>query len=133
MASDTAGSPACKESTWGEACGLVIDEPRWYAIYTCPRHEKVVHHQLSAKTVESYLPLYQTLRRWNDRTALIDLPLFPGYLFVRISISTRLRVLTVPGVVRLVSFSGQPACLEDHEIEALKTSVALRVAEPHPY
>lgn len=109
------------------------DEAKWFAIYTCPRHEKFVYQLLNAKTIESYLPLYQSLRRWNDRTAVIELPLFPSYIFVRIPFSARLRVLTVPGVVRIVSFNGKPASLADEEIKALQASVAAQAAEPYPY
>lgn len=110
-----------------------IEESKWYAIYTCSRHEKIVQQQLDAKTVECYLPLYQSLRRWNDRKALVDLPLFPGYLFVRIALSARLRVLTVPGVVRIISFNGKPASLTNEEIDALRASVSMQAAEPYPY
>ena len=73
------------------------------------------------------------MRRWNDRTAWVELPLFPGYLFVNIPLSARLRVLTVPGVVRLVGFNGQLASLRDEEIRAIKSSVALQCAEPCAY
>jgi len=111
----------------------LVNEAKWYALYTRPRHEKFVWQQLNAKSVDAYLPLYQSVRNWNDRTALIELPLFPGYLFVRIPLCERLRVLTVAGVVRLVNSGGQPACLQDEEIQAIQTSVALRAAEPHPY
>ena len=93
----------------------------------------MVHSQLQAKAVECYLPIYQSLRRWNDRKALIDMPLFPGYLFVRIALRARVRVLTVPGVVRIIGFNGKPASLTDEEILAIKTSVGLRAAEPYPY
>jgi transcription antitermination factor NusG len=113
--------------------GERVEEFKWCALYTCSRHEKIVHAQLTAKAVESYLPLYTSLRRWNDRRALVDLPLFPGYLFVRIPLSARLRVLTVPGVVRLVGFNGKLASLAEEEIQAIKTAVALKVAEPCPY
>jgi len=110
-----------------------LEAPKWYALYTCPRHEKVVEQQLHARALESYLPLYKSVRRWNDRQKTLELPLFPGYLFVRIPLSARLRVLTVPGVVCLVSFHGQPACVTDQEIQAIQTSVAERAAEPYPY
>lgn len=110
-----------------------VEEFKWYALYTCSRHEKIVHVQLTAKAIEAYLPLYTRLRRWNDRTALVDLPLFPGYLFVRIPLSARLRVLTVPGIVRLVGFNGKLSSLADEEIHAIKTAVALQVAESCPY
>jgi transcription antitermination factor NusG len=111
----------------------VVEQCKWYALYSCPRHEKLVHQQLIAKAVESFLPLYKCLRRWNDRTAWVELPLFPGYLFVHIQLSARLRVLTVPGVVRLVGFNGQLASLREEEIQAIKSAVALQVAEPCAY
>src|SRR5215472_17658750 len=95
------------------------DECRWYALYTCPRHEKYVQKQLTVRALESYLPLSRSLRRWNDREAWIDLPLFPGYLFVRMGLNARVRALSVPGVVRIVSFRGQPASLTEEEIQSI--------------
>ena len=133
MASNAIGSQSSKGHLFCGPCVTPVEEAKWYALYTCPRHEKLVHQQLNAKTIESYLPLYKSLRRWNDRTALIELPLFPGYLFVRIHHSARLRVLTVPGVVRLIGFNGQLACVTVEEIQAIRTAVALQMAEPCPY
>jgi transcription antitermination factor NusG len=121
------------ESTRANQSGILVEEAKWYALYTRPRHEKFVWQQLNGKTIESYLPLYQSVRKWNDRTALIELPLFPGYLFVHIPLAARLRVLTVAGVVRMVSAGAQPASLLDEEIRAIQTAVTLRAAEPHPY
>lgn len=64
----------------------------------------------------------------------LQLPLFPGYVFVRMAVVDRLRVLQVPGVVRLVGFNGQLAALPDAEIEGLKNGLAGGVrAEPHPF
>ena len=64
----------------------------------------------------------------------VELPLFPGYVFVRLALRDRLRVLHVPGVVRLVGFNGVPSPLPDGEIESLRLALTegLR-AEPHPY
>src|SRR5712691_228647 len=109
-------------------------EGHWYAAYTCANHEKRVAHQLEERTVEHFLPLYRSLRRWSDRRVQIDLPLFPGYVFVRLALRDRLQVLQVPSVVRLVGFNGHPSALRDEEIEALKTASACGVrAEPHPF
>ena len=64
----------------------------------------------------------------------LQLPLFPGYLFVRIAAVDRLRVLQVPGVVRIVGFNGELTALPNEEIEALQKGVASGVrAEPHPF
>ena len=109
-------------------------EPRWYAAYTCANHEKRVGEQLHGRAVEHFLPLYETLHRWKDRRVRLQLPLFPGYLFVRLALRDRSRVLQIPSVVRLVGFNGQPAALPDEEIEALRNGLARQLrAEPHPY
>src|ERR1700722_341149 len=109
-------------------------EPHWYAAYTCANHEKGVTQQLERRSVECFLPLYESVRRWKDRRVKLELPLFPGYLFVHIALRDRLKVQQVPGVARLVGFDGRPAELPEEEIEALRVSLAggARV-EPHPY
>jgi len=111
----------------------LLPVPRWYAAYTFPRHEKAVTEQLKMKSVESYLPLFEKVSRWKDRMARIQLPLFPGYVFVRIPLQDRIKVLESSGVLRLVGFNGHPAPLPEGEIEALKTYLTLRKAEPFPY
>src|SRR6266404_4387128 len=107
---------------------------RWYAAYTCANHEKKVREQLEQRSVEAFLPVYETLRRWKDRRVQLEMPLFPGYVFVRLALVDRLRVLQVPSVVRLVGFNGQLSALPDEEIEGLKKGLAGGVrAEPHPF
>jgi transcription antitermination factor NusG len=106
----------------------------WYAAYTCANHEKRVAQQLAARSVEHFLPLYESVRRWKDRRVQLQLPLFPGYVFVRLDLRDRLQVLEIPSVARLVGFNGTPTPLPDGEIEALKAGLAGGVrAVPHPY
>jgi transcription antitermination factor NusG len=108
--------------------------PQWYAAHTRSRHEKRVAEQLAQKDVKFFLPLYQAEHRWKDRLARVDLPLFPGYLFVQIPLRERLRVLEVPGVVRLVSSRGEPVPLDESEINILQQGLSQKIkAEPHPY
>ena len=73
-------------------------------------------------------------RKWRDGSKVtLDLPLFPGYLFVRVERSERVQVLQVPGVVSFVGGTGrQPASLPETEINALRSGLPLRNAEPHP-
>jgi len=109
-------------------------ELRWYAACTCANHEKKVREQLEQRSIESYLPVYEAVRRWKDRRMRLQLPLFPGYVFVRMALVDRLRVLQVSSVVRLVGFNGHLAALPDAEIEGLKNGLAGGVrAEPHPF
>jgi transcription termination/antitermination protein NusG len=109
-------------------------EARWYAAYTSANHEKRVSEQLGVREVEHFLPLYASLRRWKDRRVKLELPLFPGYVFVRTALQNRMQVLQVSGVARLVGFDGTPAALPEDEIEALRTSLGNRLrVEPYPY
>lgn len=106
----------------------------WYALYTCPRHEKCVAQQIEQRSIACFLPLYRSTRRWKDRRKVLELALFPGYVFVRLAPENRLRVLQLPGAVRLVSFNGQPAALPESEIEQLRDRLARGGRfEPHPY
>jgi len=109
-------------------------EPHWYAARTRSRHEKSIADQLLHKNVEFFLPLYESERRWTDRKVRIDLPLFPGYIFVQVPLREKLRVLEVPGVVGFVSFGNEPAAMDASEIEILRQGLSSKMkAEPHPY
>jgi transcription antitermination factor NusG len=92
----------------------------WYALYTRPRHEKKVHDLLFEKDVETFLPLKKEMRRWKDRRKLVEMPLFNGYVFVNIELKNRLEALETHGVVRMISFGGEPARIPDWQIEQLK-------------
>jgi transcription elongation factor/antiterminator RfaH len=108
--------------------------PCWYAVYARSRHEKRIKQQLEAEFLQCFLPLYQAVHRWKDRRTLVSLPLFPGYLFVRIPLADRMRVLRTPGVVNLVSTHGGPTPIPDHEVEGLRICVTRQIKlAPHPY
>lgn len=106
----------------------------WYALYTVARHEKRVADQINQQGISCFLPLYRSVRRWKDRRKELALVLFPSYVFVRMTLQHRLRVLQLPGAVRLVTFNGQPAPLPELEIQHLQNQL-LRCGniEPHPY
>jgi transcription antitermination factor NusG len=107
---------------------------RWYAAYTIPRHEKRVGELLTERNIEAFLPLYQESRKWKKSSpALLDLPLFPCYLFVRIGRNERVSVLSTPGVLSIVGSSKEPWELPHLEIEALRFGAQMRTIEPHPY
>jgi transcription antitermination factor NusG len=116
------------------ALPVSVAEPHWYAVHTCANHEKRVANQLVEREVEHFLPLYHSVRRWSDRRVELALPLFPGYVFVRLELSSRLRVLQIPSVVRLVGFGGLPVALPDTEMEIMRSGLSQNLrAEPHPF
>jgi transcription antitermination factor NusG len=107
---------------------------RWVAAYTSSHHEKRVASCLNERQIESFLPLYSTTHRWKNRCAMkLELPLFPNYVFIRMTHQDRTRVLEVPGVWSLVSFGRSLASLPDFEIAALRSGVGQRKIEPHAY
>ena len=108
--------------------------PLWYALYTSPRHEKRVREHLENRRVECFLPLFRSIHRWrNGCKVQVELPLFPGYLFVNIPRSERVRVLDVPGVLSFVGPRGEPAQLPGVEIETLRSGLHLQKFEPYKH
>ena len=74
----------CNERLPWTACGGSTEVDRWYALTVAPRHEFRVKDGLaSLGEVEAFLPTYQDKRLWSDRTKVIDVPLFGGYVFAR--------------------------------------------------
>jgi transcription antitermination factor NusG len=110
-----------------------VDAPRcWYAVYTLPQNEKSVSAHLGVREIESYLPTYQTVRRWKNRQQVrLVLPLFPSYLFVRIARRERVRVFGCPGVVRMVGNSSGPIPVPDATIDFLRSDLCSGRAEPY--
>jgi transcription antitermination factor NusG len=93
---------------------------KWYALYVSSRAEKKVEDELTKKGVENYLPLKTTLRRWSDRKKWVEMPLIPGYIFVRIMYKYYLTALQTNHVVAFVKFEGKPAIIPDKQIDFLK-------------
>ena len=105
----------------------------WYALYTVPRHEKAIAERLTVQNIENYLPLYSALRVWHGRKVRVELPLFPSYMFVKMCLSEKRRVLSLSGAIRLVSFNSNAVVLSDDEINRLKLSLQIFRAEPYPF
>lgn len=93
---------------------------KWYALYVVVRHEKKVQSALLRKNIQNYLPLKESLNWWKDRRKKVSLPLFPGYLFVHISMAERFSVLNTAGVVRLVATGDTPTPVSVDQIDAIK-------------
>jgi transcription antitermination factor NusG len=109
-------------------------DSKWLAVYTNANHEKRVAEQLERRSVEHFLPLFESVRRWADRRVRLQLPLFPGYVFVRMAARDRLKVLEVPGVAHLVGFGGHLAPVPEEDIQAIRMCMAgPNRVQPHHY
>jgi len=118
----------------GTAAPVIPDPRHWHAVYTYPQHEKAVAEQLQTKSVETFLPTLLSRRQWKDRKVKIAQPLFPGYVFTRIAAEERIKVVSIPSVIRVLSFNGQPVDISDQEIENIRLCVGGGVGlESHPF
>jgi transcription antitermination factor NusG len=99
---------------------------RWYALSVKPRHEfRVMEGLSSIDEVEGFLPTYRDKRIWSDRTRIIEVPLFGGYVFARFDANTRhMPVLKLSGVKSIVGFGSSPLALADTEIDSVRALVA---------
>ncbi len=96
----------------------------WFALYTYPRHEFKVEHELKDLNIEAYLPIKTEQRQWSDRKKKIDGPLIPGYIFIKATERERLDAHAIKSILKTVSFESKPAIIPDWQIENLKLLLA---------
>lgn len=102
----------------------VIDQKKWYAIYTNPRAEKKVTQFLTAKGYETYLPLQTTLKQWSDRKKKVEEPLFKSYVFVNISYEKdHIDILNTAGVVKFIRIGKELSPIRPEIIKAIQLSL----------
>ncbi len=92
----------------------------WYVVYTAPRAEKQVQQRLTEQGVEVFLPIHLFPRKWSDRIKMVEMPLFPSYLFVMTRKSDLYELVRIPGLARIVYFEGEPAVVRPQEIRAIR-------------
>src|SRR5215510_5987210 len=96
------------------------ENKKWFAVYTKPRCEKRVTEILTRKKVENYCPINKVLRQWSDRPKLVNEPLFPYFVFVKITENELSSIKQIDGVVNFVYWLGKPAIIRDSEIESIR-------------
>src|SRR5215831_3504026 len=106
----------------------------WYALQVKPRFERIVTTQLEQKGYETLLPTFVSKRQWSDRVKTLSLPMFPGYLFCRFDVHSRLPIVMTPGVMAVVGSGRIPGPVNESEIDAIRHLMVSGVyAEPCPY
>lgn len=86
-------------------------------------YEKPVSAILRGKGFEEFVPTFRSKRHWSDRIKVVDVPLFPGYLFCRLDLNRRLPLLTTPGFLYLVGKGKTPEPVNEREILAIQSVV----------
>jgi transcription antitermination factor NusG len=113
---------------------LTAESREWYAFRVRPRHEKLVSMSLRGKGYEEFLPLAKSKRRWADRSPIIEMPLFPGYIFCDTARSEIGKIRLTRGVVDVIRAGSSPLPANRREIEALRQATEAELQlESWPY
>jgi transcription antitermination factor NusG len=107
-------------------------EPRWYVLFVRSNQERRVARGLAQRGLEHLLPCYSAIHQWKDRRVRLELPLFPGYVFVHLPLLARMSALTIPNVICLVGKKDASSVVSDEEITAIRIASQSGYAQPHP-
>ena len=90
---------------------------------------------LRERGIETFLPLIHTLSRRRDRKRYVDIPLFPGYLFVCTEKERLYDVKYTRGVTRIIGTdTDAPTPIPDKQILDIKSIMESDVKlDPFPY
>lgn len=102
------------------SCEESVHARSWYALYTRARHEKRVDAWLRERGFEAYLPVVPRLRQWHDRKKIVEFPMFPSYVFARLTTESLPAALSTPGVATVVRSDGRPVPIPSEEIENVR-------------
>ncbi|MBU4208343.1 MAG: UpxY family transcription antiterminator [Proteobacteria bacterium] len=98
----------------------------WYVLHTKSRFENVVNDVLIKKTIEVFLPKIKVRSKRRDRKAMIQVPLFPGYVFVKTDLNPyeHIEIVKTAGAVRIIGNKDGPLAVPQESIKSLKIMVA---------
>lgn len=109
---------------------------KWFALATMSRHERFAAFEINSLGIETFLPTITEVHRWSDRRKKVQVPLLPGYLFIRTEMRPEVRraVTFIRGIVAFMAMGGQPTPIPDDQIAILRQLVEQNVAcTPHPF
>jgi transcription antitermination factor NusG len=94
---------------------------RWYAVHSRSHFEQKVYEGLCRKSIEAFLPRIQIMSKRKDRRKKIQVPMLPGYVFVRSDMYPEEyhNIIKTVGIVSIVSFKGIPVPANEDEISSL--------------
>jgi len=92
----------------------------WYALQVRPRCENSCEALLTSKGYEVFFPRFAPAAVTQTKQRASRAPLFPGYLFCRLTPNSVGKMVMTPGAVRLLGIGNRPEPVADHEIESLR-------------
>jgi transcription antitermination factor NusG len=121
---------AADSSTHIHNSGLALtyeptDPLRWFAIKVRSGGEPAAAMALSMRGLEVYSPMRQERRRYSDRMKVVQVAMFPGYIFCRFDISKKVTVLSCRGIEYIVGFSGEPTPINESDLHGIRRLIEL--------
>jgi transcription antitermination factor NusG len=102
---------------------LRVDEPQrelWLVLRTRSHQENVVVLSLQQREHNSYLPIHRVVRHSKDRRTTLEVPLFPGYVFVQPRLDQLEKVRCIRGSCGFVVRGSKPAAMPQKELDAVR-------------
>jgi transcription antitermination factor NusG len=105
----------------------------WFAVQVWSGREHVSAMHLRERGYQVFLPCYREQRRWSDRIKTFERALFAGYVFCELVPDVVGKIVTAPGVIRIVGDGRGPVSIPVHEIAAIQRIAATNLStEPWP-
>jgi transcription antitermination factor NusG len=129
---DSKGEAMCAPAGCSTWTNLIVEPTiaRWYAVATLSRHEWAVSQQIQAHGLEPFLPTKIETHLWSDRRKKVELPLFPGYVFFRTTVSSKVfrTVRCLRGCAGILTMQGKPVPIPDEQISGIQKVLEERLS-----
>ena len=111
---------------------MSVNARRWYVIQCKPREDDRAAQHLGNQGFEIWRPQLQREAVKQGRRVVVSEPLFPGYVFIRLSEveDNWAPIRSTRGVARLVRFGLVPAVVPDAVMDDIASRLALVDAPP---
>src|SRR5690242_13343675 len=99
------------------------NQSSWQTLKVRARFENIVTANLTSQGLSAFFPPYVATRVRDGRTRSIQLPLFPGYVFCRMTRAQKPGALMTPGVLYVATKCAAEDPIVENEIAALKAVI----------
>jgi transcription antitermination factor NusG len=109
---------------------LGVSHLLWFVAHTRPRCEKKLLQFCEREGASAALPCYRAAHKYRGKTVVFQKPLFPGYVFLHISVEQRGRIHRSDYLANLLEVSDQELFIRQLEdvLRALETDFEIRLA-----
>jgi transcription antitermination factor NusG len=133
MTRTTPSIDLCAIASDGAAIALPdASRGEWFVLRTKSRQEKVLAKDLAAHGIGNFLPIITTERLYAGQRFNVELPLFPGYLFLRGSMDDAYYADRTKRIAQIIRVGDQRKL--DAELSSLATVLgSSQRLDPFPY